>query len=58
MKTQAWRRQPAAYPEQGSLQPRITDVDLWQHLNNAAIIALHGEAIQRWLRGASSPRRG
>ncbi len=49
MKTQAWRRQHAAYPEQGSLQPRITDVDLWQHLNNVAQIGLHGELLQQWL---------
>ena len=49
MKTQVWRRQPAAYPEQGSLQPRITDVDLWQHLNNVAQIGLHGELLQQWL---------
>ena len=49
MKTQAWRRQPAAYPAQGSLQPRITDVDLWQHLNNVAQIGLHGELLQQWM---------
>ena len=49
MKTQAWRRQHAAYPLQGNLQPRITDVDLWQHLNNVAQISLHGELWQQWL---------
>lgn len=49
MKTQAWRRQPAAYPVQGILQPRVTDVDAWQHLNNVAQISLHSELLQQWL---------
>lgn len=51
MKKTFWRRQAEAYPVRGELAPRFTDLDLWQHLNNAAIIALHGEACQRWLRG-------
>jgi acyl-CoA thioester hydrolase len=49
MKTQAWRRQPAAYPDAGTQQPRVTDVDAWQHLNNVAQIGLHGELLQHWL---------
>jgi acyl-CoA thioesterase FadM len=49
MKQDTWRRQPAAYPLQGMLQPRFTDVDLWQHLNNVAQIGLHGELLQQWL---------
>jgi acyl-CoA thioester hydrolase len=49
MKNQAWRRQHAAYPMQGTLQPRITDVDLWQHLNNVAQIGMHFELQQQWL---------
>lgn len=55
MKTQAWRRQPAAYPAQGTLQPRITDVDVWQHLNNVAQIGLHGELLQQWLLAQLGP---
>ncbi len=51
MKQTPWRREADAYPLRGELAPRFTDLDLWQHLNNAAIIALHGEAMQRWLRG-------
>ncbi len=31
--------------------PRYTDVDLWRHLNNAALISMHDENCQRWLRG-------
>lgn len=49
MKNEAWRRNAAAYPQQGTLQPRITDVDHWQHLNNVAQIGLHGELLQQWL---------
>jgi acyl-CoA thioester hydrolase len=49
MKHQPWRRDAAAYPTQGTLQPRFTDVDLWQHLNNVAQIGLHGELLQQWL---------
>ena len=50
MKKTLWRRQADAYPLRGELAPRFSDLDLWQHLNNAALIALHGEACQRWLR--------
>jgi len=49
MKNDAWRRSAAAYPQQGLLQPRLTDVDRWQHLNNVAQIGLHGELLQQWL---------
>lgn len=55
MKNQAWRRQPAAYPAQGTLQPRITDVDAWQHLNNVAQIGLHAELLQHWLQAHLGP---
>lgn len=51
MKQEPWRRDAASYPLHGELQPRYTDVDLWQHLNNTALISLHAEACQRWLRG-------
>ncbi len=51
MKKDAWRRQPSSYTLQSELMPRYTDVDLWQHLNNAALISMHGENCQRWLRG-------
>lgn len=49
MKQQAWRRQPDAYAQQGTLQPRFTDVDMWQHINNVAQIGLHGEVLLQWL---------
>ena len=49
MKTQAWRRQPAAYPDAGTVQPRVTDLDAWQHLNNVSQIGLHGELLQQWM---------
>jgi acyl-CoA thioester hydrolase len=51
MKNDAWRRQYSGYPVHGELLPRLTDVDLWQHLNNAALISMHDENCQRWLRG-------
>lgn len=49
MKHQAWRREPSAYAQQGTLQPRHTDLDHWQHLNNVAQIGLHAELLQQWL---------
>lgn len=52
MKNDPWRRQPGAYALQGTLQPRFTDVDMWQHINNVAQIGLHGEVLQQWLRSA------
>ncbi len=56
MKNQAWRRAAAAYPTQGTLQPRMTDVDRWQHLNNVAQIGLHGELLQQWLQTSVGDR--
>jgi len=56
MKMDAWRRQPSSYTLQGELMPRYTDVDLWQHLNNAALISMHDETCQRWLRGVFGAR--
>lgn len=50
MKKDAWRRELSSYPTRGELLPRYTDVDLWQHLNNTALIAMHGENCQQWLR--------
>lgn len=61
MRHDAWRRDPASYPLRGELLPRYTDVDVWQHLNNTALIAMHGEALQHALRdllGAHAWRRG
>jgi acyl-CoA thioester hydrolase len=52
MKKDAWRRELSSYPTRGELLPRYTDVDLWQHLNNTALIAMHGENCQQWLREA------
>ena len=39
MKHDAWRRQPETYPFSGEILPRYTDVDLWQHLNNVALVS-------------------
>lgn len=50
MKSQAWRHDAAAYPFHTELWPRLTDVDTLQHLNNVALVGLHGEACQRWQR--------
>ena len=50
MKKDVWRRELSSYPTRGELMPRYTDVDLWQHLNNTALIAMHGENCQQWLR--------
>jgi acyl-CoA thioester hydrolase len=49
MQHDAWRRQPESYPFRGEVLPRYTDVDLWQHLNNVALISLHIESVQRLL---------
>lgn len=48
MKSQAWRHDAAAYPFHTELWPRFSDVDTLQHLNNVALVGLHGEACQRW----------
>ena len=50
MRQDAWRREPDAYPLRGEVLPRYTDVDVWQHLNNVALITLHAEAVQTALR--------
>jgi len=55
MKQESWRREAASYPQHGVLLPRYTDVDVWQHLNNTALISLHAEACQRWLRSVFGP---
>lgn len=38
-----WRHDASAYPWTGQIAPRFADMDRWQHLNNAALIGLHGE---------------
>ena len=43
------RLDPAHYPTRFTLPTRFADMDQWQHLNNSALISLHGEAVQRWL---------
>jgi acyl-CoA thioester hydrolase len=50
MRHDVWRREPDAYPLRGEVLPRYTDVDVWQHLNNVALITLHAEAVQTALR--------
>jgi acyl-CoA thioesterase FadM len=47
MKHDAWRRQLDAYPFSAPILPRYTDVDLWQHLNNVALVSLEIESVQR-----------
>lgn len=59
MRHDAWRRDAASYPLRGELMPRYTDVDIWQHLNNTALISMQGESVQQGLRsvfGASAWR--
>lgn len=56
MRHDAWRREADAYPLRGELQPRFTDVDVWQHLNNTALISMHGEAVQQALSGLFGPQ--
>ncbi|MBU6270640.1 MAG: hypothetical protein KGQ67_04995 [Betaproteobacteria bacterium] len=56
MRHDAWRRDPDAYPLRGEVLPRYTDVDVWQHLNNVALITLHAEAVQTALRGVFGDR--
>lgn len=55
MRHDAWRRDAGAYPLRGELAPRYADVDVWQHLNNAALISMHGECVQRVLRETFGP---
>lgn len=49
MKHDAWRRHLEAYPFCADILPRYTDVDLWQHLNNVALLSLQIESVQRLL---------
>ena len=56
MRHDDWRRDAASYPLRGELMPRYSDVDVWQHLNNTALISLQGEAVQHGLRGAFGPQ--
>lgn len=61
MRHDAWRRDATSYPLRGELLPRYTDVDIWQHLNNTALMAMHGEGVQQALRnvfGADAWRNG
>lgn len=61
MRHDPWRHDPSAYPLGGELLPRYSDVDIWQHLNNAALMSMHGESVQRALRevqGADAWRGG
>lgn len=55
MRRDIWRRQSASYPLRGELVPRFTDVDVWQHLNNTALMSMHGEAVQHALRTVLGP---
>ncbi len=55
MRHDAWRRDAASYPLRGELLPRYTDVDVWQHLNNSALISMHGESVQHALRSVFGP---
>ena len=55
MRHDAWRRDAASYPLRGELMPRHSDVDIWQHLNNTALISMHGESIQQGLRSVFGP---
>lgn len=55
MRHDAWRRDVAAYPLSDELFPRYSDVDIWQHLNNAALMSMHGESVHRALREVLGP---
>lgn len=55
MRHDAWRRDLAAYSLCGDLSPRYSDVDIWQHLNNAALMSMHGESVHCALREVLGP---
>jgi hypothetical protein len=55
MRQDAWRRDPASYPLRGTLMPRFVDVDVWQHLNNTALITMHGEVVQQAVQSLLGP---
>jgi len=56
MKKEAWRREAASYPLSGEMPTRYTDMDVWQHMNNCALINLHGEAVHHALHTLFGPR--
>lgn len=56
MRRDTWRLQAESYPLRGEFQPRYIDVDIWQHLNNAALSSMHGEAVQQALRSVFGPQ--
>ncbi len=55
MRHDAWRRDAASYPLRGEMLPRYTDVAVWQHLNNTALITIQGESVQQGLRSVLGP---
>ena len=55
MKKEAWRREAASYPLSGEMPTRYTDMDVWQHMNNSALINLHGEAVHHALHALFGP---
>lgn len=55
MRQDAWRRDLTSYPLRGTLMPRFTDVDVWQHLNNTALITMHGEVVQQAVQSVLGP---
>ncbi|MFA7505840.1 MAG: hypothetical protein WCZ28_14165 [Burkholderiaceae bacterium] len=56
MKKEAWRREAASYPLTGEMPTRYTDMDVWQHMNNSALINLHGEAVHGALHALFGPQ--
>ncbi|MCO5121021.1 MAG: acyl-[acyl-carrier-protein] thioesterase [Burkholderiaceae bacterium] len=56
MKEEAWRREAASYPLSGEMPTRYTDMDVWKHLNNGALISIHGEAVHHALRTLFGPQ--
>ena len=56
MKKEAWRREAASYPLAGEMPTRYADMDVWQHMNNCALINIHGEAAHWALRALFGPR--
>ncbi len=56
MKKEAWRREAASYPLSGEMPTRYTDMDVWKHLNNSALINLHGEAVHHALHTLFGPQ--
>lgn len=51
MRHDAWRLDAATYPLRGEMLPRYSEVDVWQHLNNTALISIHGDLVQHALNG-------